>query len=58
MSREPLYAIVYTGNRLELVPAAEAPRRVALLKRQHAEDVLAKYQADQTHDFGRERGAA
>lgn len=57
--REPLYAIVYTGDRLELVPAAEAPRRVALLKRQHAEHVLAKYQADQIErDFGRERGAA
>jgi hypothetical protein len=46
MSREPLYAIVYTADGLEIVEAAAVSRRVSLMKRKHAEAVLVKLQAD------------
>lgn len=44
--REPLYAIVWTDEGLEVVPAEEVARRVSLLKRRHADAVLEKLVAD------------
>ena len=56
LSREPLYGIVHTADGLAVVPAAEVPRRTALMKRKHADEVLIKYLADTTDsveiDFG------
>ena len=37
MSREPLFGIVHTVDGLAVVPAAEVPRRTALMKRRHAD---------------------
>ena len=54
--REPLFGIVHTADGLAVVPAAEVPRRTALMKRKHADEVLIKYLADTTDaveiDFG------
>ena len=54
--REPLFGIVHTADGLAVVPAAEVPRRTALMKRKHAEEVLVKYLADTAEaveiDFG------
>lgn len=44
--REPLYAILWTDAGLDVVPAAEVPRRASLLKRKHAESIVEKLTAD------------
>ena len=54
MTREPLYAIVYTGDGLAVVPAHEATRRVCLLKRRHADAILEKLTADTAETTVRE----
>ena len=46
LSREPLFGIVHTADGLAVVPAAEVPRRTALMKRKHADELLVKYLAD------------
>lgn len=48
--REPLFCIVYTGDGLAVVPAHEATRRVQLMKRKHAEEILVKLLADGVED--------
>jgi len=55
--REPLFAIVWTDTGLDVVPAAEVPRRAALLKKRHADAILEKLQCDTVEvrireDFG------
>ena len=56
-TREPLFAIVWTDTGLDVVPAAEVPRRAALLKKRHADAILEKLTADTVEvrireDFG------
>lgn len=48
MSRHPRLdsAIVVTENGLEIVGAAEVPRRTKLMTREHAESLLEKLRAD------------
>ena len=55
MSRERIdSAIVVTEDGLEIVSAAEVPRRTKLMTRQHAERVLEKLIADDVAQFGPE----
>lgn len=56
MTREPLYAIVYTADGLAVVPAIEVPRRASLLKKRHAEAILEKLTADPVGVVVREFG--
>lgn len=44
--REPLYAIVYTADGLAVVPSVEVTRRASLLKRKHADQLLAALTKD------------